>query len=113
MKKFKEFLNKNIEESIDSDYNGVSVNGDYILSSIEKNPNNDLMKFTISGEKLLTKVKSIEKLKSEYDEDDWIELEKQYKEVMKAVGKDLEKVIRSTEKYINQIISKLEKSTNI
>ncbi len=107
---FEAVLNERIEA--DGNYNGLSVFGELVNVFIEKEANNNLMGFRVSGSSLLPKIKSVEATKDEYDEKDWLEIEKQYTEIMKKASSEIAQALSVFEKSLKTTIKKLEKTTN-
>ena len=104
--KFKEFLT----EDSHSDYNGVTIFGDLMTLSI-KQDYNDKLRLKIEAEAPLYRIKSVEDIKSEYQEKDWIEIEKIYEKIFNKESKDIEKLVKNFEKDLNKIIKSIEKET--
>lgn len=102
---FKNFLN----EDRDSDFNGLRVNGQVISVSIQKAKFNDLMEMKVEGSYPLTRLKSAEALKSEYEEKDWIQLEKIWAKMAESKSKDIEKLVKKFESDLNKIVVEMEK----
>ena len=63
------------------------------------------MELSFSGTKTLTKLKSVETIKAQYVEEDWLTIEKLYSKITTEASKDLDKLVSSFEKDLNSIIN--------
>ena len=63
------------------------------------------MELSFSGTKTLTKLKSVETIKAQYVEEDWLTIEKLYSKITTEASKDLDKLVSSFEKDLNLIIN--------
>ena len=104
---FKAFLN----EEKDSDYNGLSANGQLVTVEIKKGSANDVMQINIKGSKMLTKLRSAENIKDDYKEEYGINIEKIWAKLADKQSSKLEKLVQQFEKGLNNIIIEMEKDT--
>jgi len=104
---FKAFLN----EEKDSDYNGLSANGQLVTVEIKKGSANDVMQINIKGSKMLTKLRSAENIKDDYKEEYGINIEKFWAKLADKQSSKLEKLVQQFEKGLNNIIAEMEKDT--
>jgi hypothetical protein len=89
--------------------NSISYIGDYLTVSIEKYPENKLMRFIAKGDKSLPKLKSLDELLDEYREEDHNIIIKYYEKLEKKYEKELEKITKDYEKKLNNLIDSFEK----
>ena len=111
MKDFKSFLNQQLNEEKDSDYNGLSANGQLVTVEIKKGSANDVMQINIKGSKMLTKLRSAENIKDDYKEEYGINIEKFWAKLADKQSSKLEKLVQQFEKGLNNIIIEMEKDT--
>lgn len=90
-------------------YHGIYVDGTVLDVNIEKAEFTNLMKIEFSGSKTLTGLKSVESLKSEYQESDWGKLEKYWENLAKKKSVEIDKLVKKFEKDLNSIIVSMEK----
>ena len=107
MSKFKDFVNINEEKW--SDYNGMTVMGQFVKIKLEKAKYNNLMELKIEGNMPLIRLKSAESIKDDYNEKDWVKIEKIWAEMTKRESARLEKVVDTFEKELNKIVIDMEK----
>jgi len=98
-----------ITEEVISDYNGLTVYGDLITLSLNKAKYNNLMEIEVSGKFTLSNLKSAERLKSEYSEEDWDTIEKIWNRLSEKYGNKIEKQIKKFEQDLNNTIIDMEK----
>jgi len=110
MSKFKDFIN-NINEERDSDYNGLSAEGQMIRVQIQKAAKNNLMEIIVKANRPLVKLKSAESIKDEYREEDWIKIEKYWAKLAEVKSIELEKLVQDFEIKLNKIVIEMEKET--
>lgn len=109
MLSIKESFSDFLHESKNSDYNGIYVQGDILDLKIQKSESNNLMKLEISGDKTLTKLPSVETLKSEYKSSEWVTLEKIWASKANKKSTEIEKLVNKFEKELTKIIYSMEK----
>ncbi len=102
---FKDFL----EETRDSDYNGIYVTGNALEVKIDRMQYNNMMQIQFSGNRALTSLKSADTLKSEYDDSDHSKLEKYWANLAKSKSIEIEKLVNRFEKDLNSVIVSMEK----
>lgn len=103
---------RSLIESIDASHTGTSVEGKFTSVDIQLQ-RNEMFKLDIKGSKNLPKIKSIEKLKNEYKEEDWKNLEKYVEKSLSKHSKEIETIINKFEQDLLNIIEKIEKDSNI
>lgn len=101
---FREYL----AESRKSDEYGLDVQGHLLDLSIRMQKNK-LVQLEVSGKKTLVKLKSIESLKREYDEENHKELEKIWKGIAESESAKIEKLVQKFEEDLNEIVLEMEK----
>lgn len=101
---FREFLS---EERSSNEY-GLKTSGHIMDINIVMN-RSGLMQIDISGKRTLAKLKSIDKLKKEYQESDWKEIEKIWKQMSEEKSKEVEKLLEKFENDLNKIVIEMEK----
>jgi len=104
LKRFKDF----IQESEDSSEYGLSVYGDILHVELKKEEHINLISINYSGDKILTKLKSIQTLRNEYKEDYWGELDKIYSKETDKASKNIDKAVKKFESEINKILKDFE-----
>jgi len=106
MKTFRDLL----EDKDNSEY-GLTIYGEALNVSIKKAKFNDLMEINFSGSRILPSLKSVEMLKSEYNDYDYLAIDKIYDKITKKASIDIEKLTKAFEKDLNKIIVSMEKET--
>ena len=101
---FREFMT---EERSSNEY-GLKTSGhimdvDIIMSK------SGLMQIDISGKRTLAKLKSVDKLKKEYQESDWKEIEKIWKQLSEEKSIKVEKLLQKFEDDLNKIVIEMER----
>jgi hypothetical protein len=103
-----EFKNFLTEERY-ADVNGFTINGNLINLHIRKGKFNDLMEIKADGARMLTKLKSAETIKSEYNEEDWPTIEKIWEKTSNKRAKEAEKILAKFENELNKLVIEMEK----
>lgn len=106
---FKSKFSTLVNEEILTDYNGISVFGDFVHLFVQKAKNNDTMGIVINGTKHLSKMKSAESIKSEYAEKDWITIEKMWTNVAKKYESKISSIVQNFEKELIKITDDMTK----
>lgn len=103
--KFRDIL----DEKYDSDNWGFDANAELMDIRVRKEINNDLMYIEVKGKRVLPKLPSVEKLKGDYQEKYWDQLEKIYKTLTEKYGKRVDDLLHKFEKDLNKEIVQMEK----
>lgn len=103
---FREFLKLNEDKS--SNEYGLTASGQLMEVEIYMQKNN-LMEISIKGKRTLGKLKSVERLKSEYSEEDWNKIEKKWKETSSKNSTKIEKLVQKFEDDLNKIVIDMQK----
>lgn len=106
---FKNFLS---EERTSNEY-GFIATGQLIDLGVKMNPKNSLIEITVQGKKSLTSPKSVQRLKAEYDENDFKQIEQIWKKVSKEKSKIAEELIKEFENDLNSLIIDMEKEIDL
>lgn len=111
MKTFKDLA---VNESVTTDSSefGFRVYGEVLTVQLNQHTASNLMDLTFSGTRTLPRVKSVENIKAEYREEDWINIEKLYSKMNKKYGKEAEKLVKDFEAKLNKIVVEMEKETS-
>ena len=104
LKRFKDF----IQESEDSSEFGLSVYGDILRVVLKKEEYTNLLSISYSGDKMLTKLKSIQTLRNEYQESDWDKLDIIYSKATNKASKNIDKAVKKFESEINKVLKDFE-----
>ena len=97
---------------VDSDYIGITGYGDIITVNVKRAEHNELMLVEVTGGKILTKIKSADRIKGEYKEEDWNVIEKIYAKATKDASVHIKKAITEFEKNLANAFKTLEIATN-
>ena len=103
---FREYLKLNEDKS--SNEFGLTASGQLMEVEIYMQKNN-LMEISIKGKRTLGKLKSVERLKSEYSEEDWNFIEKKWKETSSKNSTKIEKLVQKFEDDLNKIVIDMQK----
>jgi len=108
---FKELFEQALTEKVEVDSNdwGFSADGEYVRVSVNKAKYNDLTELTIKGTRILGKIKSSEYVKGQYQEKDWVTIEKFYAKEMEQASKEVAKAVAIFEKSLEKTFKNLEK----
>lgn len=98
-----------VTEEVQSDFNGLTVYGDLITLDVRRAKFNNLMEILIKGNFTLSNLKSAERLKDEYREEDWDTIEKIWSKLSAKYGSKIEKQIKKFEQDLNNTIIDMEK----
>lgn len=103
---FREFLKLNEDKS--SNEYGLSASGELMGVEIYMQRNN-LMEISVKGKRTLGKLKSVERLKTEYSEEEWDYIEKKWKEASNKNSAKIEKLVQKFEDDLNKIVIDMQK----
>ena len=95
----------------DSDYNGLRVYGEDLNVSLRIGKHNDLMDLKYDGGGMKSKIRSVENVKNEYQEEDWTKIEKMYDKIFKEASADITKLVAKFEKEMDGILKDTAKKT--
>jgi hypothetical protein len=102
-----------LNETYDSSYTGLDAYGDLFNISIAQSKNNNLMEIVVQGRQTLSSIKSAETLKSEYQEKDWITIEKLWAKMAHKRGKEIDTLLHKFEKDLNKVVVQMQKDMDV
>lgn len=100
-----------LQESRKSDECGFVINGQLIDISL-KMGKSSLISVEISGKRTLPELKSIDRLKKEYNDSSHKELEKFWSKLSEKNAKSIENLVNAFEKNLNDIIINMQKDVD-